>query len=133
MREWNNHADVLNLAIQMVWERLGRRVRDQYQPVDAVVLVDANLSPEDIRLDHANESKVIFVATGSTPLQHDRRLELCQEIEDLSRELYTFLPVLLGLGLSTMLKRITDTELATYDGLLRNDRDDREGQVIIED
>ena len=102
--------DVLNQAIKMVWEQLGRQVRDKYQDVNAVLLIDANMSPADIRLDHANESKVIYLATGSSPLQHRNKLRLCQEMEDLARELYTFLPVLLGLGLSTMLKKVTDAE-----------------------
>jgi hypothetical protein len=131
VREWANHGDILNLSIQMVWERLGRQIREKYQPVNAVVLVDANMSPEDIRLEYANESKVIFIATGSTPLMHDRRLELCQEMEDLARELYSYLPVLLGMGLNTMLKRVTDAETAVYDGLLKKDRDDREAQVFL--
>ena len=122
--------DVLNQAIKMVWEQLGRQVRDKYQDVNAVLLIDANMSPADIRLDHANESKVIYLATGSSPLQHRNKLRLCQEMEDLARELYTFLPVLLGLGLSTMLKKVTDAETETYDGILRTDRDDREGQVL---
>ena len=123
--------DVLNQAIKMVWEQLGRQVRDKYQDVNAVLLIDANMSPEDIRLDHANESKVIFLATGSTPLQHRNKLKLCQEMEDLARELYTFLPVLLGLGLNTMLQKVTDAETEKYDGILRTDRDDREAQVLL--
>ena len=132
MREWANHGEILNLAIQMVWERLGRKLRGvKYQAVNAVVMIDANLSPSDIHLDHANESKVIFLATGSQELRSDKKLQLCQEMEDLSRELYTYKPVLLGLGLSCMLKRVTDAETAVYDGLLKKDRDDRESQVFL--
>ena len=132
MREWSKaHVEILNLAIKMVWEQLGRQVRDKYQAVNAVLLIDANMSPEDIRLDHANESKVIFLATGSSPLQHRKKLQLCQEMEDLARELYTYLPVLLGLGLNTMLKKVTDAETEVYDGILRTDRDDREAQVLL--
>ena len=131
MREWAKHADLLNLAIPMVWERLGRTVRQTNQNVNAVVLVDANMGPEDIRLTGANESKVSFVATGSTPLKHARRMELCQAMENLGRELHAYLPVLLGLGLCTMLNRITDLELAAYDGILKTDGDDREGQILL--
>ena len=131
MREWCDTGDVLNQAIQQVWEKLGRRVRDKYQGVNAVLLVDANLNPKDIVLKYANESKVIFVATGSTPLRHARRMELCQEMENKARELHTYLPVLLGLGLSCMLDRITDQELALYNGLLKTDGDDRQGQVLL--
>ena len=131
MREWCDTGDVLNQAIQQVWEKLGRRVRDKYQGVNAVLLVDANMSPKDIVLKYANESKVIFVATGSTPLAHSRRMELCQEMENKARELHSYLPVLLGLGLSCMLDRITDQELPLYDGLLKRDGDDRQAQVLL--
>ena len=131
VREWAKHADLLNLAIPMVWERLGRTVRQTHQTVNAVVLVDANMGPEDIRLTGANESKVVFIATGSTPLEHKNRMKLCQEMENLARELFLYLPVLLGLGLSTMLGRITDLELEAYDGSLKNDGDDREGQIFL--
>ena len=47
------------------------------------------------------------------------------------RELYSHLPVLYGLGLNTMLDQITDPELEAYDGLLRVDRDPREGQFFL--
>ena len=115
----------------MVWERLGRTVRQTHQDVNSVVLIDANMGPEDIRLSGANESKVIFVATGSTPLQHSKRMELCQEMENLARDLYKYLPVILGLGLCSMLKRITDPQMEAYDGILKVDGDDREGQVLL--
>ena len=131
MREWAKHADILNLVIPMVWERLGRTVRQTHQGVNAVVLVDANMGPEDIHLTGANESKVVFLATGSTPLQHKKRMELCQEMENLARELYSYLPVILGLGLNTMLKRITDSEMEAFDGVLKKDGDDREGQIFL--
>ena len=131
MREWSDTGDVLNQAIQQVWEKLGRKVRDKYQGVHAVLLVDANMSPKDIALKYANESKVIYVATGSSPLRHARRMELCQEMENKARELHTYLPVLLGLGLSCMLDRITDQELSLYDGLLKTDGDDRQAQVLL--
>ena len=131
VREWaKTLVEVMNQAIKMVWEQLGRLVRDRYQPVNSVLMIDANMSPSDIRLDHANESKVIFLATGSQPLQHKKKLQLCQEMENLARELYSYLPVLAGLGLSSMLKKVTDEETELYDGLLRTDRDDREAQVI---
>ena len=132
VREWaKTLVEVMNQAIKMVWEQLGRLIRDKYQPVNAVLMIDANMSPSDIRLDHANESKVIFLASGSTPLQHKNKLQLCQEMENLARELHTYLPVLAALGLSTMLQKVTDEETEVYDGILRTDRDDREAQVIL--
>ena len=131
MREWAKHEQLLNVTIPMVWESLGRNVRGKEQDVNAVVFVDANLSPEDISLDNANETKVTFIATGSTPLEHANRMQLCQEMEDLARELYTYLPVLLGLGLCSMFKQITDLQLEDYKGILKQEKDDREGQVLL--
>ena len=150
MREWAKHADTLNLGmirhkhqdnvilsipfyavIPMVWERLGRYLRQVYQNVNSVVFVDANLSPSDVKLTGANESKVAFIATGSKPLQHPNRLDLCQEMVTLAKELHQHLPVILSLGLNCMLKRVTDEQCAAYDGILKQDGDDREGQVLL--
>ena len=131
MREWVKHADILNVAIPMVWEGLGRNIRGKEQDVNAVVMIDANLHPDDIRLDNANDSKVTFIATGSIPLEHERLMALCQEMEDLARELHQYLPVILGLGLCNMKKPISDFELAGYSGILKNKKDQREGQVLL--
>ena len=73
MREWVKHADILNVAIPMVWEGLGRNIRGKEQDVNAVVMIDANLHPDDIRLDNANDSKVTFI-----------RLETSKRVVDIS-------------------------------------------------
>ena len=132
MREWAKHlGDVLNLIIPMVWERLGKETRQGHCRINAPVLIEANLNPEDINFKTANESKCIFIATGSTPLQHKSMMKLCKEIEDHGRELHAYLPVLLGLGLNTMFDKITDEQLETYEGILKVDGDPREGQVLL--
>lgn len=130
MREWNKHADILNVIIPMVWERLGKDTKAGFKTVNAAVLIEANLSPKDIKFETANDSKVIFIATGSSPLKHRNMMKLCQEIEDLGRELHAHMPVLCGLGLNTMLDKITDPQLESYDGILKKDGDDREGQFF---
>ena len=63
--EWNKHEAVLNLGVQVVWERIGRQVYKEWQVPKAVLHVDANLSPGDIALRGANPSKVSFLFTGS--------------------------------------------------------------------
>ena len=115
----------------MVWERLGKETKQGFKYVNAPVLIEANLHPDDIKFTTANDSKVIFIATGSTPLEHKRMMKLCKDIEDLGRELHSYLPVLIGLGLKTMLTVITDEGREAYDGILRTDGDPREGQVFI--
>ena len=131
MREWSKHADILNLIIPMVWERLGKDTKQGYRAINAAVLIEANLDPEDIKFSTANESKCIFIATGSVALNHKFLMRLCKEIEDLGTELYTYKPVVLALGLKTMLAPITDPEREVYDGLLKVDGDPREGQVFL--
>ena len=115
----------------MVWEQLGKETKSGYKAINAAVLIEANLDPEDIRFTTANESKCIFIATGSTPLKHEFMLALCQEIEDLGRELYNHLPFVCGLGLATMLETLTDYQLKQYEGILRVDGDPREGQILV--
>ena len=131
VKEWNNHHVILNTLVPSVWEKLGKETKNGYKTVNAPVLIEANLSPEDIRFTTANESKCIFIATGSTPLQHKHMMVLCQDIESLGRELYKYLPVLCGLGLATMLNKVTDEQLEVYQGLLRVDGDPRDGQFFL--
>ena len=115
----------------MVWERLGKDTKQGHRKINAPVLIEANLSPEDILFKTANESKCIFIYTGSTPLKHKSMMKLCQEIEDHCRELHKYLPALLGLRLNTMIDKITDEELEIYEGILKVDGDPREGQVLL--
>ena len=115
----------------MVWEQLGKETKTGYKSINAAVLIEANLSPDDIKFTTANESKCIFIATGSSPLQHKHMLSLCQEIVDLGKELHSHLPFLCGLGLATMLQPLTDAQLEVYEGILRVDGDPREGQVLL--
>ena len=115
----------------MVWERLGRRVGDKFQHVNSVILVEANLSPSSVKLTGGNESKVSFIATGSKPLSHPAKLELANSMVALAELLHLYLPVLFGLGLHCMLKRITTQELIEYDGILNEDRDERQAQTFL--
>ena len=48
----------------MVYERIGRFIKGHWQVPKAVMHVDANLSPEDIKLTGANDTKVVFLNTG---------------------------------------------------------------------
>ena len=131
VREWAKHTDILNLIIPMVWEQLGKDCKTGFRHVNAPVMIEGNLHPDDIKFTTANNTKCIFVATGSTPLKHKNMMKLCKEVEELGRELHLYLPVLIGLGLKTMLDVVTDDELEVYEGILRKDGDPREGQVMV--
>ena len=118
----------------MIWERLGRRINHKYQAVNSVVFIEANLDPSDViaLLKNANESKTVFIASGSKPLSHDRRKAKCKEMIAAAKQLYVYCPVLLGIGLSCMLTEIGDDDLPQYDGLLKTDKDDRTGQSLLD-
>ena len=96
-----------------------------------VVHITGNISPQDIKLINANESKVKFIASGSTPLKHPQKLYLCSQMEKAAKELRAYLPVLLGVGIQCTLPEINDEELQNYEGLLKFDEDEREGRIII--
>ena len=59
-------------------------------------------------------------------------IELTNEMEEAARKLFKYKPVLLGLGLSTMLEKITDTQRVEYNGLLRVSGDERQAQVLVD-
>ena len=119
----------MNLVIKSLWEKIGREVDKKIFTPKAVVYISANMSPEDIKLTGANASKVKFMASGSSPLKHPRKLYLCSEMEKAARELRGYLPVLLGLGVQCVIPLIVDEELEAYDGILKDESDEREGET----
>ena len=65
MTEWNNeNMGVLNLAIPVVWEGLGRTVNKIVQKIKGVIFLNANLDPSQLKFTGANISKVNLIATG---------------------------------------------------------------------
>ena len=121
------------MLIKSLWERLSREVDRKLCVPKNVVHISANVDPKDIRLDGANESKVKFIASGSKPLEHDSKMKLTEIMERSASKLHKFLPVILGLGIQSTIPRIKDDDLKVYDGILKIDRDEREGmcQVLI--
>ena len=116
------------MIIPALWERNCRLVKGKAFAPKAVVHIDANISPNDIKLEGANESKIKFIASGSLPLKHPRKLHLTREMEEAAKLLRKYLPVLIGLGLQCFLPQIEPEELLAYDGILKVDDDEREGQ-----
>ena len=111
-----------------MWEKIGREVKGKLYTPKAVVHICANQSPKDITLTDANESKVKFIATGSTPLSHPKKLEICRNMEKLAYKLREYLPVILGIGIDCILPPITDEELLGFVGISKTDYDEREGK-----
>ena len=113
------------------WERLGSGTKGNYKAVNAIVYVDANLDPDGVKLTGANASKVYFIASGSQRLKHPNRLKLCEDMIKSAKQLRTFLPVLLGLGLDCLLEKITDDDLLAYEDVMKDPDDDRFAQVLL--
>ena len=89
-----------------------------------------NIDPADIKLLHANESKVKYLASGSKPLKSPRKLFLCNQMEKTVKKLRPYLPVLIGMGVQCILPEITDEEVQNYEGLLKFEEDEREGKML---
>ena len=120
------------MIIPALWERISRTVSKgrTYTPKN-VVHIDANLSPEDIKLSGANESKLAFIYSGSKPLKHPSKLQLTNEMENEAKLLHKFLPVVLALGIKSTLNEVSDMQLLEYEGLLKADADEREGRKCL--
>ena len=48
--EWNKHEGVLNTAVPVIWERIGRQVNKVWQVPKAVIHVDAYLDQKTLLL-----------------------------------------------------------------------------------
>ena len=129
--EWNNeNMGVLNLAIPVVWEGLGRTVNKIVQKIKGVIFLNANLDPSQLKFTGANISKVNLIATGSQALDSPDRMKLCSTIYEISKELYQYKPVLIAIALNCSLSRITDEQLNDYLHIIPN-RDDRKCQILL--
>ena len=96
---------------------------------------DANLLPEDIYpalggADGPMATKIKFLYTGSTPMEHDDELELIEELLDDALELHKYLPNLLALGVEAILPTVPKEYIKKdLEGVLRVANDKREAQV----
>ena len=132
VREWYKHKDLLNMIIPALWERISRTVSKgrTYTPKN-VVHIDANLSPEDLKLNGANESKITFIYSGSKPLNHPNKMQITNEMEYEAKQLHRYLPIVLALGIKSTLTQVNDLQLLEYEGLLKVEADEREGRKIM--
>ena len=118
------------MVVKVLWEQNSRHVNNKLCVPRNVVHISANITPSEIKLDGANESKVKFVASGSKPLHHATKLKLTDEMEKAATELHKYLPVLAGIGIKSVIPRITDEELLAFNGILKVEGDEREGSLF---
>ena len=115
------------MIVKVLWERNAKLVNNKLCVPKNIVHISANVSPKDAKLVGANESKVKFVATGSRALRHENKMMLGNLMEQAATKLHEYLPVMASLSLKCSLATITDQEIKSYEGILKVEQDEREG------
>ena len=121
----------LKKMVSTLWEGSVKRVKKKMVTPAAAIFIDSNSLPEEI-VPYLKESadKIKFLATGFQPLDHDDKMEIIKSLLKDSYKLYQFLPVNLGLAMNCVMEKVSGPEMKQVAGVLKNPKDDREGQVI---
>ena len=122
-------------AIQTLWERGSKSaVRNKDLRPCASVHIDANVVPKDIlsQLDDAMASKIFFIYTGPTQLEHEDEVSIIDELMEDAEKLHKYLPVLLSLGVRTLLLRVTKQQMLEMADALSDPNDKRQAQVLYQ-
>ena len=131
----------LKWAIATLWECSGKgsgtKADGSVIKPAAVVHIDANLLPEDILddLGPPMASKMKFLYTGETPMQHPDDNDLIAEIlEELAPQLHIYLPVLYRLAILAILPVVPRSyyESEEMEDVLAKAGDKREGQLLYQ-
>lgn len=122
-------------GIKTLWERSGtsNAAGNKDLRPTSIIHIDANVVPQDI-LKHLRQplhDKLYFIYTGHIPMEHDEEMDIIDEMLDDSLKLYEYKPVMLAMGVATLLQRISRAELAELSEVLQNPNDKRAGQVIF--
>ena len=121
-------------ALQTLWERSGsaNRMKKDLRP-SAIVHIDANVMPHDIlkSLDPGMRDKIYFIYTGKHPLEHPDSIELIDKMLKDSELLYFYLPVLLSMGIETLLSRVPNSVVKEFHDILPKPNDRRAAQVFF--
>jgi hypothetical protein len=122
----------LKKMVATLWEGSCKKVKGKMVTPAAAVFIDSNSLPADI-IPFLGESadKIKFLATGFQSLDHEEKMELIQELLKEAYKLYSSLPVHLAVILNSVMKKISSAEMKDVAGLLKNPKDDREGQVLV--
>ena len=131
----------LKWAIATLWECSGKgsgtKTDGSVIKPAAVVHIDANLLPEDIidDLGLPMASKMKFLYTGETPMQHPDDTDLIAEIlGELAPQLHIYLPVLYRLAILAILPVVPRSyyESEELEDVLAKPGDKREGQLLYQ-
>ena len=97
VREWTEELwKMLKIGAPAVWEANGRSGKIP----KTTMFLAANLTTDAVekRLTAAVRSKIALFHTGEKSLYHLHITQLCSDLLKASRELYTYLPSVVGLG-----------------------------------
>ena len=122
----------LKRMVGALWEGSSRRVKSKLVKPAGALFVDSNSSPGQI-LPHmgALADKIKFLCTGFQPLDHENKMELVAKLLAEGYNLYNYLPVHMGILMNSVFPKITDLEMGEVRELLKNPKDDREGQIVV--
>ena len=131
MKEFSLNADTrthqigskfLKWGITTLWERGSKASLGQkdLRPA-ASIHIDANVMPADIlkQLDSPTGSKLYFIYTGAKQMNHEDDIAIIDELLDDAILLHKYLPVLLALGVDTLLRRISKSDMSKIGHLLK--------------
>ena len=131
VREWSSNMwKILQEAVPAIWEANGRMGKIP----NTTLFASGNLTIEEVekRLSGPIRSKLTVIFTGEKSMNHERLSEICEEIVDAAKQLYKYLPSVIGLGCKTMLQKVSTDVVRSYAGELRVPDDQRESQVLFE-
>ena len=82
-----------------MWDRGAWSTREgEFFPCTAL-LVNANATKEDLKLEEAIESKVCFIHTPTQRLIHERKMQITKQMVADAKANHVYLPSVLGLGI----------------------------------
>ena len=120
-------------AIQTLWERGSKSsVGNKDLRPSASVHIDANVLPKDIlsQLDDAMASKIYFIYTGPVQLEHDDEVSIIDKLMEDAEKLHQYLPIVLSVGIRTLLTKVTKQEMHEIADVLSDPNDKRQAQII---
>lgn len=83
-------------GIPAIWEANGRMGKIP----STTMFASGNLTKDEVvkKIPEAIRSKMVLLYTGEKSLEHEQLNELCDELIEAAKSLYTVLPSVIGLG-----------------------------------
>ena len=75
--------------------------------------------------------KIYFIFTGESPLDHPDEIELIEQILEDSQKLFQYKPVLLSMGIATLLEKVPPAVIKDLKDVLPKQNDKRAAQILF--